>query len=892
MPRESLSLMLLLLVVAGLFLLPAQSPTAAATTEADNSDGTKTVTWTFEDGAGFDSMDIRFGPAGAELRRTNETVVLNSTEDFVQAGSTDPNGTILNGSVHLKGDWTNRISDGGFSADGTWDYSNDGGGTKSGWDPSNESAYLTHEAGAANETMFDGLDSLAGWFQVSSPGASSIIYASSERIEGEASMRDAIGLPNAVAWAGAARSLSGQDWSSYDRLMYWVKGPSSPVELATYVWIRDSTFSGESPPLRLGPGWNEVVVDLDQLGVTLSSVLDLHIRFRTDSPSGASASDLLVDAVRLTRAKVGTEWANVRSVYSKNDNTSAASGTAILSFDWWAGPSLNLADATLSLALTGPSGGVWHNQTIPPGGFTGHVTIDASAELAGNGTYEIVFSLTVSLDTVYASGIDAGLDNVTLVLPGMRDSTYATRPLDAGVPVEWRSVRWLGRSDPETAVEVSARFGNTPTVGDPTWTSPVSVPGGAGVALDLEAFRFAQIVVILTTQNGSRTPYLDHLDIGFERHAAAGWVTTDEFAPPIASFLRWRRFDVKADIPNGTRLTFELVDAAGATPVDPGANLTSVSAASLWVRARFETLNGTLSPRLESVSITYEFRGPLDRLEIVLGNSVISNLTLNSGESRTFLARAFDQYDHPLVPSVEWSTTCQAGLIEPRTGNVTAVFTAGEPTPNDSFCFVNATAPGKTATVRITVLATPPLSGLFPLEWFALIALSAFASGYIAYAVAIRRIYAVDDIFIISREGRLIMHNTRRLRPDRDEDILAGMLTAIVAFIRDSFREENGDVNRFDFAGKTILIERGAHVYVAAIYTGRVPRWGSRDLKAFVNDLEAAFGAEFETWSGATEDLADMKDLTDRFVSGAHYRSPYGTTARQLFGLTGRKASR
>jgi len=46
----------------------------------------------------------------------------------------------------------------------------------------------------------------------------------------------------------------------------------------------------------------------------------------------------------------------------------------------------------------------------------------------------------------------------------------------------------------------------------------------------------------------------------------------------------------------------------------------------------------------------------------------------------------------------------------------------------------------------------------------------------------------IEDVFLMYRDGRLIAHNTRRLRPDVDGDILSGMLTAVTAFVKDSGR--------------------------------------------------------------------------------------------------------
>jgi len=117
-----------------------------------------------------------------------------------------------------------------------------------------------------------------------------------------------------------------------------------------------------------------------------------------------------------------------------------------------------------------------------------------------------------------------------------------------------------------------------------------------------------------------------------------------------------------------------------------------------------------------------------------------------------------------------------------------------------------------------------------------------------------------------------MMHNTRRMRADRDEDILSAMLTAILSFLMDFDREENGDLRRFELGGKTALLERGKNAYLAAVYSGRVPRWAAKDLRRFMDDLERRFGQVFAGWSGDPQDLQGLKEFSDRFVSRLRYR--------------------
>jgi hypothetical protein len=129
----------------------------------------------------------------------------------------------------------------------------------------------------------------------------------------------------------------------------------------------------------------------------------------------------------------------------------------------------------------------------------------------------------------------------------------------------------------------------------------------------------------------------------------------------------------------------------------------------------------------------------------------------------------------------------------------------------------------------------------------------------------------VEDVFLISREGRLILHNTRRLRADRDEDILAGMLTAIMVFVRDSFQEESEDLRKFEFGDKTVVVERGRYVVAAAIFGGPVPRAAAESLRAFVEDVEERYADVLPKWSGDVTDLPGLREMTDGLVRQRRY---------------------
>ena len=165
----------------------------------------------------------------------------------------------------------------------------------------------------------------------------------------------------------------------------------------------------------------------------------------------------------------------------------------------------------------------------------------------------------------------------------------------------------------------------------------------------------------------------------------------------------------------------------------------------------------------------------------------------------------------------------------------------------------------------------PTIWGQVYWPWSGLGAVIAAILLFLGWELFLRFPHTLEDVFIIGREGRLIMHNTRRLRADRDEDILAGMLTAIMLFVRDSFREDKEDLRQFEFGERKVLVEKGAHCYVAAIFDGGAPPWARKDLTAFLDEIETRIGDVIAGWSGDRDDVHDLKGMTEEFVRRRRY---------------------
>ncbi len=123
----------------------------------------------------------------------------------------------------------------------------------------------------------------------------------------------------------------------------------------------------------------------------------------------------------------------------------------------------------------------------------------------------------------------------------------------------------------------------------------------------------------------------------------------------------------------------------------------------------------------------------------------------------------------------------------------------------------------------------------------------------------------VDEVFIIYNDGRLMAHQTRRLKPGMDDEILSSMLVAIQGFVKDSFKDESSThLQRLDFGEKKILVERGDSFYLAVVLhsqrAGNVPQ----RMQAVIEDIHREYGQALLGWDGDLEKVRGVKDQTDK----------------------------
>src|SRR2546427_754347 len=220
---------------------------------------------------------------------------------------------------------------------------------------------------------------------------------------------------------------------------------------------------------------------------------------------------------------------------------------------------------------------------------------------------------------------------------------------------------------------------------------------------------------------------------------------------------------------------------------------------------------------------------------------------------------------------VEWSGTPVAGT---RTVDVDV---SGD-VELQGTGLVTATHRTITGTANVTVdlpaIVIPPSSPRDLIIWpaFALVVGAFGAAGFLALRRSAKHAFRMEDLFLINGEGLLIAHTTSRRDSHGDEDILAGMLTAIMSFAQDVFQEEIGGLRQFEIGNKTVALERSEHVYVAAIGSGPIRNRLSTSLRDFLADIEERYGDRLQWWSGMNEDLVGIDAMVQLFAKRERYR--------------------
>ncbi|MFQ5908725.1 MAG: DUF11 domain-containing protein [Thermoplasmata archaeon] len=168
-----------------------------------------------------------------------------------------------------------------------------------------------------------------------------------------------------------------------------------------------------------------------------------------------------------------------------------------------------------------------------------------------------------------------------------------------------------------------------------------------------------------------------------------------------------------------------------------------------------------------------------------------------------------------------------------------------------------ATAVSNALTVEVTGELVPAW-----LLWLA-VALAA-GSGPLVFLLIRRRdrVFSIEEVFVTDARGVLVAHLSRTLTPDKDRDVLAAMLKTVQDFVTDAFSShDKSPMRRIEFGHHSILIERGLHHWVAAVFRGDDHTGLGTRLALVSEQIDLDYGEVLADWAGEMSRVQGIQDL-------------------------------
>jgi len=146
------------------------------------------------------------------------------------------------------------------------------------------------------------------------------------------------------------------------------------------------------------------------------------------------------------------------------------------------------------------------------------------------------------------------------------------------------------------------------------------------------------------------------------------------------------------------------------------------------------------------------------------------------------------------------------------------------------------------------------------------------AAGVLGYFIAMRlpRPHALENVFLIHNDGRLVAHVTREENTNLDKDVVSAMFTAVQEFVRDSFQKGEVGLKKLEIGDKNVLIEKGESAYLALIYTGWPQKQTFTRLAMLLRDIEERYTGRLERWNGTQKAVGGVEKMLQDFMSDSY----------------------
>jgi len=131
--------------------------------------------------------------------------------------------------------------------------------------------------------------------------------------------------------------------------------------------------------------------------------------------------------------------------------------------------------------------------------------------------------------------------------------------------------------------------------------------------------------------------------------------------------------------------------------------------------------------------------------------------------------------------------------------------------------------------------------------------------------------YHIDEVLVMTKEGILVQHFTAKNATAIDEDILAGMLTAVQMFVKDTFGgQKDSTLDELSLGDFKIMIGRGDYITISIILSGESTKLVRPQLDAMIADTEKNLKDLLSTWNGDMSLVSPIREYIKKLVEGKY----------------------
>jgi hypothetical protein len=152
---------------------------------------------------------------------------------------------------------------------------------------------------------------------------------------------------------------------------------------------------------------------------------------------------------------------------------------------------------------------------------------------------------------------------------------------------------------------------------------------------------------------------------------------------------------------------------------------------------------------------------------------------------------------------------------------------------------------------------------------FPLVLLAAGVAGYFL-ASRIPRPYALENIFLIHNDGRLVAHVSKEDNTNLDKDVVSAMFTAVQDFVKDSFQKGEVGLKKLEIGDKKVTIEKGQSAYLALIYSGWPAKETFENLPMLMRDIEERYKGRLGKWNGTMKTMRGVDKMLQEFMADTY----------------------